>query len=144
MKGNDWTDRQIRILVEGRQGKVKVPFKALAERLGVSKDAAVGKYHRLFPNLVRNTTPRKGTSKAVTGKGVSTIQKLAPPPPALPAKRLDKVLECSWITSTGRDAQYCNAPTLAGKSYCAEHHALAVRRPFAFEKRLLQDAQSFR
>jgi GcrA cell cycle regulator len=40
---------------------------------------------------------------------------------------------CRWIDGDVRDPgwRYCGLPTVAGRSWCAEHNARAYRRPAA-------------
>jgi hypothetical protein len=46
-------------------------------------------------------------------------------------------LNCSWIVSDEKPAQYCNAQARRGKPYCEDHCAVAFREPSAWENRLL-------
>jgi hypothetical protein len=50
-------------------------------------------------------------------------------PPIAPAKT------CRWIDGDVRDRgwRYCDQPTVAGKSWCAEHNARAYRRGVAID-----------
>ena len=85
----------------------------IGRRLGVSKNAVVGKAHRLAltprPSpLKRPPMRRPAPSVAATGSG-----------------------NCSWPTGHpgDRDFGFCGKRTLAGKPYCAEHAAMAYVRP---------------
>src|SRR5487761_1420900 len=85
----------------------------IGRRLGVSKNAVVGKAPRLAltprPSpLKRPPMRRPAPATAVTGSG-----------------------NCSWPTGhpADKDFGFCGRRTLAGKPYCAEHATMAYVRP---------------
>jgi len=85
----------------------------IGRRLGVSKNAVVGKAHRL--SLTPRPSPlkhppvrRQAAAAAATGSGI-----------------------CSWPSGHpgDKDFGFCGKRTVVGKSYCAEHAAMAYVRP---------------
>lgn len=90
----------------------------IGRRLGVSKNAVVGKAHRL------SLTPRPSPVKIIPGR---------PPRQKAAAARLMEVKgpTCSWPHGHPGEKgfHFCGAKPLAGKPYCAEHAALAYVRP---------------
>jgi GcrA cell cycle regulator len=80
----------------------------IGRRLDISKNAVVGKAHRL--GLTARPSPLK---RPPAPKGV----------PAGPS--------CSWpLGHPGEKGfRFCGAPPLPGKPYCADHAALAYVRP---------------
>jgi GcrA cell cycle regulator len=89
----------------------------IGRRLGVSKNAVVGKAHRL------SLTPRPSPVKIVPGQQRKRK--------ALP--RLVEVYtpSCSWPEGHPgeKSFRFCGERPLAGKPYCAEHAAMAYVRP---------------
>lgn len=50
--------------------------------------------------------------------------------PPVARQRPGAVEPCCFVTSEGKPWRYCDAPSLAGKVYCAEHHEMSyVRLP---------------
>lgn len=89
----------------------------IGRRLGVTKNAVVGKAHRL------SLTPRP-----------SPVKFNGPRPP----RRKNRVIEvagptCSWPMGHpgDKDFHFCGAHPLPGKPYCADHAARAYLRPKA-------------
>lgn len=84
----------------------------IGRRLGISKNAVIGKAHRMA--LKARPSPLKSPPRRrVAG---------APPAPA-----------CSWPTGHPGEKgfRFCGARPVPGKPYCAEHAALAYVRPKA-------------
>ncbi|GAA0568861.1 GcrA family cell cycle regulator [Caenispirillum bisanense] len=112
-----WNDERIELLkslwAEG------LTTGEIGKRLGVSKNAVVGKAHRL--GLKGRPSPIKRTRKAAK--------------PEAPAKKPDPVPSlvdlaahtCRWPIGDPREPgfHFCGKPALAGKPYCAEHAAIA-------------------
>jgi|SRR5579864_4599991 len=91
----------------------------IGRRIGVTKNAVVGKAHRLL------LTPRPSPLKRRPG-AVPRVAKVAKP----------KVLNfsgpsCSWpIGHPGdKNFHFCDEPPLPGKPYCAQHAKMAYIRP---------------
>lgn len=118
----------------------------IGRRLGISKNAVVGKAHRLNlpsrPSPIRRTegeaTPRQVAPKRAQGP---TLPPLSPSvsAPALPPLRAiisppkqqqPRATPCCWpIGEPGKPSfHFCNAAAAAGKPYCEEHAAIAYVR----------------
>ncbi len=143
IRGADWSDRtvaQLRYLwIEGHTTA------EIGRRLGLSKNAIIGKAHRLdLPGRKspikrgielsgRSITrpPRVPKLGEVTGAEASTEPTVAPPqhllmaaPPTtmgmLPQLSAER---CCWPLGHPKTAgfRFCDHPVVAGKPYCAEH-----------------------
>jgi GcrA cell cycle regulator len=130
----------------------------IGRRLGVSKNAVVGKAHRLDlparPSPIRRdgnggATPRRSVPRRVAGPTLpplSSAQPLVPmaqpmiaprPKPAIaaplprvqavPPRPYGRLVACCWpIGEPGtREFRFCDAESVPGKPYCAEHAQLA-------------------
>jgi len=143
----DWTDEAIARLkslwAEGHSTA------EIGRRMGVSKNAVVGKAHRLNlparPSPIRRegpARPRPPVVRRVTGPtlpplaaaalpAIPAAPKLAvvrQPREAPPATRfVARPIPCCWpIGEPGtKNFRFCGAESLPGKPYCAEHAALA-------------------
>lgn len=89
----------------------------IGKQLGVSKNAVVGKAHRL--GLKGRPSPIKRTGKA-------------PAKAAEPEPRVHSMVDlshntCRWPIGDPKEPgfHFCGRPTLPGKPYCAEHAAVA-------------------
>lgn len=125
----------------------------IGRRMGVSKNAVVGKAHRLNlsarpspirrdaqpraerPRAAPRATPRRDVVRlppsAVPQRQAAPVQ-VAAKPSAAPTLVRSSFLRssqrnCCWpIGEPGRaDFRFCSAEGLAGKPYCAEHAAVA-------------------
>lgn len=106
----EWTDERIEVLKSMlEQGK---SARDIAEKLGVSRNAVIGKSHRL--GLQSRNAPVK--------------QKPAVPKKDIPAGRTDKL--CQWPMGDPGDPDFsfCYADAVAGRPYCEEHCGVAYRR----------------
>lgn len=113
-----WTDERIEQLkvlwAEGRTtGEI-------GKLLGVSKNAVVGKAHRL--GLKGRPSPIKRTAES----------RPAAPPRRQPEKQMRSLVDlsahtCRWPIGDPKEPgfHFCGAPTIPGKPYCAEHSAIA-------------------
>jgi len=126
----------------------------IGRRMGVSKNAVVGKAHRLNlpsrPSPIRRDgerSPRKRLPKRVSGptlpalsSALAPLQPLPPEPVRAIAERPAPVLRaistprtggrvtpCCWpIGEPGtRSFRFCDVDALCGKPYCDEHSAIA-------------------
>ena len=90
-----------------------LPTAEIGRRLNLSKNAVIGKAHRLA--LTSRPSPLKS-------------------PPQRKVVGLSRP-SCSWPTGHpgDKDFRFCGQPPLPGKPYCAEHAALAYVRPKAKE-----------
>jgi GcrA cell cycle regulator len=97
----------------------------IGRRLGISKNAVVGKAHRLLLD------PRPSPLKTKPAPKVPAVA--APEPAPAPAPRVVGFSgpSCSWPHGHPgeRGFHFCGARPIPGKPYCAEHAALAYIRP---------------
>ncbi|MEL0091132.1 MAG: GcrA family cell cycle regulator [Rhodospirillales bacterium] len=120
----------------------------IGRRLGVSKNAVVGKAHRLsLPGrqspidrkrrtTARRVTPRAKPDSAPRKPTVSAEQKpLATeksphPPPTLAKSHNHKGPSCQWPFGDPKlpGFHFCGAPSEPGKPYCSQHCAIAYNR----------------
>ena len=124
----------------------------IGRRLGVSKNAVVGKAHRLDlsarPSPIRREgeprrVPRPAPVRRVIGPTLPSLAEPSarpapePPPQAAPeprpvravsvARPSGRLVACCWpIGEPGTPSfHFCDADALPGKPYCADHAALA-------------------
>ena len=106
---NVWTQERVDDLAKlWREG---FSTAEIGRRLGLTKNAVVGKAHRLALN------PRPSPVKAPPAKPRIVVEFNGP--------------SCSWpLGHPGeKNFHFCGARPTAGKPYCAEHAALAYIRP---------------
>ena len=86
-----------------------LPTAEIGRRLGISKNAVIGKAHRLALKARPSPLKRPPTRRVV---GIS-------------------VPVCTWPQGHpgDKDFRFCGQRPLPGKPYCAEHAALAYIRP---------------
>jgi GcrA cell cycle regulator len=138
----EWTDETIAKLrtlwAEG------LSTAEIGRRLNISKNAVVGKAHRLNlpsrPSPIRraegDATPRPAAPKraqgptlpplaASMGAPVPTLRAIMPTP-----KYTMRATPCCWpIGEPGKPSfHFCNASAVAGKPYCEEHASIAYVR----------------
>ncbi len=118
----------------------------IGRRMRISKNAVVGKVHRLGlprrPSPIRrdgSNPPRRTATPRVRGPGLPPLPSVAAarpvpatspppvPPPAVVAPRPPARQPCCWpIGEPGMPGfRFCDAPAKPGKPYCAEHAAVA-------------------
>jgi GcrA cell cycle regulator len=124
----------------------------IGRRMGISKNAVVGKAHRLNlparPSPIRREAPgdapRQAVARPVRPAGVaprstlpqpSAVPVMAPvaaapaPQPVVvrPFPRLNSAKSCCWpIGEPGQPGfRFCTSDALTGKPYCSEHAAVA-------------------
>ena len=116
----------------------------IGRRMGVSKNAVVGKAHRLNlparPSPIRrDATPaaRQPTPRPIVARPIAPrpVRPATPPPAPMLAPRPAAprhvsragARSCSWpIGEPGtRGFHFCGCEALTGKPYCAEHAAVA-------------------
>ncbi|MGC2854322.1 GcrA family cell cycle regulator [Novispirillum sp. DQ9] len=127
-----WTDERIEELkslwAEG------LTTGEIGKRLGVSKNAVVGKAHRLGLKGRPSPIKRAGTpaAAATTAAAPAKPAKAKPAEAKQPPAKIRSVVDlsahtCRWPIGDPREPgfHFCGAPSLAGKPYCAEHSAIA-------------------
>lgn len=144
--GLNWPQSKIDALVDlwGRG----VSTKDIGYRIGASKNAVVGKAHRMDllarPSPIRrdgvkaeakprirlserrSPTPRAPIIKTTSGP---PPQPVPPPRPPAPVYQRPPAC-CCWPIGEPRDKlfHFCDKPIQAGRTYCAEHSRLAYVR----------------
>jgi GcrA cell cycle regulator len=116
----------------------------IGRRLNISKNAVVGKAHRLNlpprPSPIRRgeagTAPRAPAPRRAQGPTLPPLAaSLGAPPPALrpivsPPKNTLRAAPCCWpIGEPGKPSfHFCNAGSVPGKPYCEDHASIAYVR----------------
>jgi GcrA cell cycle regulator len=144
----EWTDEVIeRLKAYWAEGHSTAE---IGRRMGVSKNAVVGKAHRLAldarPSPIRRApageAPRRAPIRRTMGPTLPPLcaqPEPSAPVPVAPVRSAPPVLRsvhrapggriipCCWpIGEPGtRSFRFCDAESAAGKPYCAEHAALA-------------------
>jgi GcrA cell cycle regulator len=108
----------------------------IADLLDTTRNAVIGKIHRLGGMTGKKTTTQRERIAPVQPRTWPAIAKRRPgprPPPPLPAKPpefLGRKLEelgqqdCHFPKGDWPPFVYCGQPTANGSSYCATHHRL--------------------
>jgi len=139
MEWNDDTIAKLRTLwAEG------LSTAEIGRRLNISKNAVVGKAHRLNlpsrPSPIRRTegdaTPRQAAPKRAQGPTLPPLAvSMGAPVPSLRAimptpKYTTRATPCCWpIGEPGKPSfHFCNASATPGKPYCDDHAAIAYVR----------------
>jgi GcrA cell cycle regulator len=95
----------------------------IGRRLEVSKNAVIGKAHRL--GLPSRPSPIK--------RERLTAKRAAKPAMSIPPKQKTKGPSCCWPNGDPGDVDFyfCGKPAVVGKPYCAEHYdrAYILTRP---------------
>ena len=122
---------------------------AIGRILGVSKNAVVGKAHRM--RLASRPSPIRQERRAPVRRRLPILTKpvdkslppvpvpeVEPLPEPAPVRAKDhKGAKCLWPIGDPRstDFHFCNAPAMEGKPYCSEHCARAyIARPLRDER----------
>ncbi len=115
-----WTAEKIKQLKKlWLKGKSTIE---IGKELGISKNAVVGKVHRL--ELAARPSPIKRSQKQAPAKPRATKKEIKPKNVTL----MDlKLTSCRWPIGDPKDEDFhfCGADTVTGKPYCAEHCKLA-------------------
>lgn len=132
----DWTPEvivQARALWDNGVSTIKI-----GRAIGCSKNALVGKAHRLRwpsrPSPIKGAASRKLRKPQPVGNQptlpplphTTSSSVFAAQPPSMAGR------SCQWIDGAPtRHAIFCNAPTQPGSSYCPTHHARCWIAPTA-------------
>lgn len=115
-----WTAEKIKQLKKlWLKGKSTIE---IGKELGISKNAVVGKVHRL--ELAARPSPIKRSQKQTPAKPRVTKKEIKPKNVTL----MDlKLTSCRWPIGDPKDEDFhfCGADTVTGKPYCAEHCKIA-------------------
>ena len=148
---NDWTtDAIARLRTLWAEGH---PTAEIGRRMGMTKNAVIGKVHRLQlpkrPSPICRTAggPRKPAPARMRGPTLAPLASVAssvsvPPPPAprqapLPAPTRSyggrSGRPCCWpLGEPGQPGfRFCDIPTSSSRPYCTEHADVAYVRPRA-------------
>ncbi|HUW80959.1 MAG TPA: GcrA family cell cycle regulator [Acidocella sp.] len=139
----EWTDEAIaKLRILWTEG---LSTAEIGRRLNISKNAVVGKAHRLNltarPSPIRRhegegASPRPSAPKRAQGPTLPPLSaSIGAPVPGLRAimpapKYSQRATPCCWpIGEPGKPSfHFCNAAAAAGKPYCAEHATIAYVR----------------
>lgn len=99
----------------------------IARRLGVSRDAVLGKVRRL--GLGRPSHARRRSPRTRDAGGIIDMPHPASVPEARAALVALEADQCRWPLAiiTGQDFGFCGRPVKAGKPYCVFHCERAYR-----------------
>ena len=119
----NWTDSKTREL--RRLWTEGWPTAEIGRALGVTKNAVVGKSHRLGLKPRPSPIASRSTGNAVGARAMSRSKPQEP-------RRISDVIDlmagmCRWPSGDPGEADFhfCGRPAAAGKPYCAEHCAVA-------------------
>ena len=127
---NDETIERLRVLWDEGHSTAEI-----GRRLGVSKNAAIGKARRL--DLTARPSPIKGVTtgtKPAREKAARPVVKRPPPAPRLSRSIIafePRQTSCCWpMGEPGRPGfRFCEAASPVGKPYCEAHAKVAYVRP---------------
>ena len=142
MSDDTWTAERVATLRALWNQAPRLSLLEIARRMGMTKNAIVGKAHRLdLPSrpspIIRGTTPPRvveakapspiirGTTPPRVVEAKAPAPSDAPPPPPV-RHGLSPHRACQHIAGepAGAATLFCGAPAKPGSSYCAAHHAL--------------------
>ena len=144
----DWTERAIKRLRD--LWALGLSTAEIGRHMGISKNAVIGKKNRLkLPGRASPIKPREGavpirrrgpTLPALESVAAPVVVAVEPvtalvvveeaPPLPLPPRVMfqpRKATACCWPFGDPKaaDFRFCDATAIPGRSYCAEHHAIA-------------------
>jgi GcrA cell cycle regulator len=139
----DWTERAIKKLRD--LWALGLSTAEIGRQMGITKNAVIGKKNRLrLPGRASPIKPKDGTVpirrrgptlpalESVVAPVVVPVAALvaveeAPPPPPRVLFQPRKATACCWPFGDPKaaDFRFCDATAIPGRSYCAEHHAIA-------------------
>ncbi len=103
----------------------------IGRRMGISKNAVVGKAHRL--RLPARPSPIRKADPAAPQRAARPMSAPLPRPASVPIRPLPvmpsstRTMPCCWpIGEPGtRSFHFCDEPAMSGKPYCTTHAQLA-------------------
>lgn len=127
---------------------------AIGRKIGFSKNAVVGKVHRLgLPGrpspIAERLTDEQREARRIRRENLATLPALGlerprqtgpsvpmartldiPPAPRLLPEKIGRVVDCCWpIGEPGRVGfHFCGCKSAPGRPYCEEHHRRSVAR----------------
>jgi GcrA cell cycle regulator len=127
-----WTPDTIAQLRQMWADGVSTP--EIGRRLGVSKNSAVGKIHRLhLPPRPSPIRPRTGDQPKPRPR--AALRGTLPPSTVIPVDRVreivvvgQRVRECCWIDGQRGAWLNCDQSAIGKSSYCGHHHSIAYLR----------------
>lgn len=127
----DWTPDQINQLT--RLWNEGLSTAEIGKQLGISKNAVVGKAHRLHldsrPSPIKRIGPRPAMSRSLVHArpAVPAAQAPAARPAAAPRVVELSSQSCRWPIGHPGDPgfHFCTERAIQGKPYCVEHAAVA-------------------
>lgn len=127
----DWTPEQIGQLT--RLWSEGLSTAEIGKRLGISKNAVVGKAHRLHLNSRPSPIKRVGPRPAVVRppahvRPAAPAAASAPAPQPVPMRIVELSSQaCRWPIGHPGDENFhfCTHRAIQGKPYCVEHSAVA-------------------
>ena len=141
----DWTPDRVKTLMalwaEG------ISTLEIGRRLGVTKNAVVGKVHRL--GLPKRQSPINSSPRAPRAAKPAEPTRAAPPPPSVPLSadmvKMEELTSgmCNWPEGEpgAEDFRFCGQPSVEGKPYCAAHCARAYVKSTRDRSRELDRSQ---
>jgi GcrA cell cycle regulator len=126
----DWTPEQINQLT--RLWSEGLSTADIGKRLGISKNAVVGKAHRLHldsrPSPIKRIGPRPTVVRHTVHTRPAAPVASAPAPQPAPQRVVElSTQSCRWPIGHPGDENFhfCTQRAIQGKPYCVEHAAVA-------------------
>jgi GcrA cell cycle regulator len=126
----DWTPEQIGQLT--RLWSEGLSTAEIGKRLGISKNAVVGKAHRLHlnsrPSPIKRVGPRPAVVRQPSHARPAVPAAPAPAPQPAPTRVVELSSQtCRWPIGHPGDENFhfCTQRAIQGKPYCVEHAAVA-------------------
>ena len=122
-----WTEERIEDL--RRLWDAGYSASAIGKQIGMSKNAVIGKAHRLGlrarPSPIRRNAPKQILTPRIRLEEPRTEP--APPPPPVRPRRIARGATCLWPIGdpSDKDFHFCGEPVAEGKPYCTDHCAKA-------------------